>query len=179
MISGAFITMKVLVSLLFLAFASANNTSPIENFTDPDNIITNGYTAPEGKAPYIVYLSFRNSLCGGSIIGHTWVITAAHCTRRENSVTIYYGSLRRAQGQIVHTVQGRNNIINHPRDDIALIRTPRVEFSNTLNRVRLPQINERDRYVNKWALACGWGKTTTTSYPDRLQCVDLQIAAVH
>lgn len=175
--------MKLLVSLAFLVFASANNTTkrPFEKDEHyekdelPNNIITNGYTAPSGLAPYIVFLSFPNAWCGGTIIGHSWVLTAAHCTKPFDTVTIYYGSLRRVQGQIVHTVRGSNNFINHPNDDIALIRTPRVKFSNTINRVRLPRINENNRYVDKWALACGWGETHLTTHPDRLQCVDLKV----
>lgn len=165
--------MKVLISILFLAVVSASNNTAQDEL--PNSIITNGYLASEGKAPYIVFLQFQNSWCGGSMIGNTWVITASHCTKPYSSVTIHYGSLQRGRGQIVHRVTGSNNIINHARDDIALIRTPYVNYSNTIRAVRLPKINESDRYVNKWGTACGWGQTTTTSSSDRLQCVDLQV----
>ncbi|KAM8710618.1 hypothetical protein ACLKA7_017270 [Drosophila subpalustris] len=168
--------MKVLVSILFLAVAVASaSNSTVELEALPDSIITNGFTAAEGRAPYIVYLQFRNSFCGGSILGHTWVVTASHCTKPYNSVTIHYGSLIRARGQIVHTVRGANNIINHSSDDIALIRTPHVSYSNTIRAVRLPSINERNRYENEWALACGWGQTSSGSAANQLQCVNLQV----
>ncbi|XP_060657773.1 serine protease 1-like [Drosophila nasuta] len=173
--------MKFAFGILFLgvAFAATTPGAPSEDLI-PDNIITNGYTAPEGKAPYIVFLTFRsgdwNAWCGGSIIGNNWVITASHCTKPYNSVTIYYGSLHRNQGQVVLTVSGNNNIINHSSDDIALIRTPHVNFNNAINRVRLPSFSDRNnRYVNRWTTACGWGRTTTTNTPDRLMCVDSQV----
>ncbi|XP_034102991.1 serine protease 1-like [Drosophila albomicans] len=171
--------MKVLllVSLLSVAIASADNSTEVPDELDalPDSIITNGYQAARDQAPYIVFLSFGNSFCGGTIIGPTWVVTASHCTKPYNSVTIYYGSLRRAQGEVVHTVRG-NNIINHPSDDIALIRTPRVNFNDNIRSIRLPPQSERNNeYVGVTALACGWGETTSTSTPNRLQCVNLQV----
>ncbi|EDW04859.1 serine protease 3 [Drosophila grimshawi] len=175
--------MKVLFVLLPLALVSASEPEAITTASldqeEPLNIITNGYIAPEGKAPYIVFLSFRNSRsgswCGGSMIGHTWVVTASHCSKGFSSVTIYYGSNQRAQGSISHTVSG-SNIINHPSDDIALIRTPHVAFSARINRVRLPSFSDRGNlYVNQWTTACGWGQTTSTKTPENLQCVDAPV----
>ncbi|XP_001997665.2 serine protease 1 [Drosophila grimshawi] len=175
--------MKVLFVLLPLALVSASEPEAITTESpdqeEPLNIITNGYTAPEGKAPYIVFLSFRNSRsgswCGGSMIGNTWVVTASHCSKGFTSVTIYYGSNQRAQGSISHTVSG-SNIINHPSDDIALIRTPHVEFSNRISRVRLPSLSDRNKlYVNERTTACGWGQTTSTRTPENLQCVDAPV----
>ncbi|TRZ00048.1 hypothetical protein DNTS_033590 [Danionella cerebrum] len=42
--------------------------------------ISGGHAAPEGAWPWQVSIqqSFRH-LCGGSIISHTWIITASHC----------------------------------------------------------------------------------------------------
>lgn len=185
---GSILKMKLLLSILFLTVAAAQNFTdelepqpePVQDLDDlddelPNNIITNGYTAAEGEAPYIVYLSFSNSWCGGSIIGNTWVVTASHCTKPHNSVTIYYGSLRRGQSTVRHTVSGSNNIINHPSDDIALIRTPHVNFNNQINRIRLPSLNTNNQYVNQASKACGWGLTASGKAADALQCVNLQV----
>lgn len=61
----------------------------IEEFNDVynDNRITNGQIAYDGQFPYQVGLSLKfstsatTSWCGGSVIGHIWVLTAAHCTK--------------------------------------------------------------------------------------------------
>lgn len=186
--------MKVLIILLLfsLALASSSTLRPaVEVYPDirldvepdiqlePENIITNGYIAPEGKAPYIVGLAFRKgnsgAWCGGSIIGNTWIITASHCSKGFSSVTIYYGSNRRAQGTIVHTVNA-DNIINHPKYDIALIRTPHVTFTDRINLVKLPNANNANElYVNQQTTACGWGRTVSNNTPDQLQCVDATV----
>ena len=49
-----------------------------------DGRITNGKDAAEGQFPYQAGLSlrvnsFQSAWCGGSLIGSTWVLTAAHC----------------------------------------------------------------------------------------------------
>ncbi|EDW04860.1 GH12820 [Drosophila grimshawi] len=106
------------------------------------------------------------------MIGNSWVLTASDCSKNPFTVTIYYGSSKRAQGSISHTVSG-GNVIRNPSDDIALIRTPYVEFSDRISRVRLPSFSDRDNlYVYRWTTACGWGQNTLTSTSEDLECVD-------
>ncbi|EDW69615.1 uncharacterized protein Dvir_GJ12027 [Drosophila virilis] len=175
--------MKQLALFLFLAFALVNGNEPTEDQADPENIISNGYSAYEGKAPYMVSLvlgsvaSSATSLCGGAIIANNWVLTAAQCLTRD-FVEIHYGSYTR-RGQFAHRV-GKGDF--HVQDkwpkekgyDIGLIRTPYVEFTFWVNKVNLPSSNA-DIFDNKWAVACGWGEQANGQVANWLQCVDLEI----
>lgn len=80
------ISMKVFLAILALAVASASAfdekvfVKDLPKATKIEGRITNGYAAPEGKAPYTVGLGFSGGWwCGGSIIAHDWVLTAEHC----------------------------------------------------------------------------------------------------
>ncbi|XP_034657631.1 serine protease 1 [Drosophila subobscura] len=187
--------MKVLVVLVIAGIALAaalEQPVPVKDMPVGKSVngrITMGYPATEGKVPYIVSLVFSNAnggswFCGGSIIGHTWVLTAAHCTNGASSVTIAYGSVRRQQPQFTHVVQ-QNDIQQHEaystktlNNDISLIRTPHVDFWSLVDKVELPRYEDRyNNYYGWWALLSGWGKTSDDSgVSDYLNCVDIQIA---
>ncbi|EDV39129.2 uncharacterized protein Dana_GF25146 [Drosophila ananassae] len=162
---------------LELQHGNHSNLAP----SGPDNIIVNGYDAYEGKAPYAVGLRLSNgALGGGSIIGNTWVLTAAHCLTTD-SVVVNYGSNRGWDGQIKHTV-GKDNFFrpsgfpNTPGNDIGLIRTPHVNFNNLINKVVLPKFSQKgDRFENWWCVACGWGQTGNGQVAKWLQCMDVQV----
>ncbi|XP_062130049.1 serine protease 1-like [Drosophila sulfurigaster albostrigata] len=184
--------MKLFVFLAFaLAAANAVPTGinkPLKVMDMPktptiDGRITNGYPAYEGKVPYIVGLSFDGGWwCGGSIIGNTWVLTAGHCINDGSGVRIYYGASFRHEAQYTHWVSG-NDQIRHPNyndqlnNDIALIRTPHVDFWSLVNKVELPSYNDRyNDYNGWWAVASGWGAISNGSgMHNYLNCVDVQI----
>ncbi|XP_022233206.2 serine protease 1 [Drosophila obscura] len=178
--------MKVLWAILFLgsalAFPEGNSTEE----PTPDNVIVNGYPAYEGKAPYLVGLflftdgSNAGAVGAGSVISHTWVLTAAHCLTTD-SVDIHYGSNRGWNGLYKHHVR-KENFIRHPGfgnsagHDIGLIRTPYVEYTNVVKSIRLPKFGQKgERFENWWTVACGWGGMSNGKLADWLQCADVQI----
>ncbi|XP_016975807.2 serine protease 1-like [Drosophila rhopaloa] len=176
-------TMKLVLLILFVATACARTSS---NRTaihpdGPQERIVNGYPAYEGKAPYAVGLRLNNGAVGaGSVIGNTWVLTAAHCLTTD-SLTIHYGSNRPWNGQVQHTVN-KDNFFRHPGfgnsagHDIGLIRTPHVDFSNLINKIALPNFSQQgERFENWWCVACGWGGMANGELADWLQCMDIQV----
>ncbi|KAM8709555.1 hypothetical protein ACLKA7_016371 [Drosophila subpalustris] len=164
---------------------SRTQTKDIPRYSSIQQRIFNGNAADEGQFPYIVFLSItlrngRSSFCGGSIIDNSWILTAAHCTENARSIEIFFGSTRRGESQFSHTV-GANHIVQHKyyddetlENDVALIHTPRVKFSDVVNKVELAD-GDHD-YEGSWAVASGWGDTSDDGdSPEDLQSANLQV----
>ncbi|XP_062134401.1 serine protease 1-like [Drosophila sulfurigaster albostrigata] len=178
--------MQVLIVFLSVTFAlSLGAKLPLGGTQNIDiqQRIQYGNDAHKGQFPYIVSLHIRRAnesyLCGGSIIDHTWILTAAHCTHNADWVKIFYGTTKRWNSELSHVVYS-DNIIEHENynnrnlaNDIALIRTPRVEYSELINKVSLA---DRDNdYEGAVAVASGWGKNEHGRVQDDLQFVEVQI----
>ncbi|XP_060651552.1 serine protease 1-like [Drosophila nasuta] len=175
--------MQVLLVFLSVTFALSHGVKLPLGGSQNLNIqqrIYGGDVAHKGQFPYIVSLAISKLHgmfgCGGSIIDNNWILTAAHCTHNAVSVQIFYGTTEKWKSQISHNVSS-DNIIEHELyndftllNDIALIRTPRVEYSELINKVSLA---DRDNdYEGAWAVASGWGEIENNS---KLQFVGLQI----
>lgn len=75
-----------------------------------DDFIINGIPVEQGNWPWQVRIlgdtDDRKGFCGGSLIAPQWVLTAAHCLDRHNSVAVGYGDvdLRRMSTVAVETI---------------------------------------------------------------------------
>ncbi|XP_068083182.1 trypsin-1-like [Anabrus simplex] len=146
--------LQILISLLGFCFAS-----------DPDGgRIVGGEPADIRNFPYqVAYLNRGSMMCGASIIGNEWVVTAAHCVvgMSAGQITIRAGSSRNSDGGSVHKV---TQLIPHERytkrgtdNDIALAKvSPPFRFGGSVKAIPL---NDRAVTEGTAAVVSGWGVT--------------------
>lgn len=128
--------------------------------------IVGGTAVTYNKYPWFCYLLIEATdgsyMCGGSLIGKTWVLSAAHCMNNVKSIQVILNTntinpppssaiIRNAE--FLYTNQSYNQ--TNMTDDIALIKIPEVNIPpavlNTSN----------DSLINKKMQIIGYG---TTSY---------------
>ncbi|XP_053956944.1 serine protease 1-like [Anastrepha ludens] len=158
--------------LLILAFAlgsasaAAIGEKEAESSSFINGRIVNGADAWDGLRPFQAGLTLEKDgswlWCGGALIGANWVLTAAHCVKGVQAVTVYLGSTSRGNGEYSTTVH-QNDIHIHPDydslNDIALVWIHTVSFSNNIQPISLPSINQYSSYEGQWAVLSGWGYT--------------------
>ncbi|XP_060658961.1 serine protease 1-like [Drosophila nasuta] len=173
--------MKLLVVFaLTLAYASASVLHGFNSLEDDTNVsIIHGHNAAPGQFPYQVQLLLPGGLqCGGSLISHRWVLTAAYCTEHYDNITVRLGNNLKSTPRVTYIVSKKDIIIhedfnsNELNDDISLIRIPYVKYNSYINAVKLPKINRSyPSYAGKKAYITGWGATSfdSTHKPEILQ----------
>ncbi|XP_040582874.1 trypsin epsilon [Lepeophtheirus salmonis] len=169
--------------------------------TPNSNRIINGVAAEEGEIPWQVAIVFEfksitvNSVCGGSIIGTYYVLSAAHCfdgitvdgvkhdKDLELSSVYAGGNLEMQSGKeykirkvLVHPAFARvyRGIIN----DIAIVTMKEeFEFSSTVQVICLPLFNSSIPNIGSTVVASGWGITSSngTSCTPNLMRTDLEV----
>ncbi|XP_049645810.1 transmembrane protease serine 11F-like [Suncus etruscus] len=120
---------------------------PLPASSSTQRIVQGRQTAMEGEWPWQASLQLIGAghQCGASLISNTWLLTAAHCFRRNKNshqwiitfgTTIIPPAVKRNVGKIIIHEKYDNKTNEH---DIALVQmTSRVEFSNVVQRVCLP-----------------------------------------
>lgn len=124
-----------------------------------------GYKARPNEVSYIVALDFvgKHSIwfCAGSIIANRWIVTVASCTNAAKLVKISYSAANRQEPHFQMRVSSKC-FYPHPdfdkyyRNDIALIKTPYVEYMDGVLSVPLP--HSSSMFKNAWAFTAGWGQ---------------------
>ncbi|EMP27510.1 Putative serine protease 56 [Chelonia mydas] len=91
------------------------------NATATKGKIVGGSVAPRGAWPWLVSVRLGGELmCGGVLVGDTWVLTAAHCfpgNGNELAWTVVVGDYDLAKWDEGEQVLPVNRIITHPKGD--------------------------------------------------------------
>uniref|UniRef100_A0A671TTU3 Transmembrane serine protease 15 n=1 Tax=Sparus aurata TaxID=8175 RepID=A0A671TTU3_SPAAU len=159
-------------------------------FLSGDGRVVGGYDAAKGAWPWTVSLQLRRKhVCGGSMIGRDWVLTAAHCIYGKNvlswwSVVAGLHSQTDENSADVQTRQVDRIIINKhynrltKQADIALMHLEQpVNFTQTVQPVCLPPEGQEYTAGRKCFIA-GWGRLAEQgSLPDVLQEAEVPLVA--
>ncbi len=155
--------------------------------------ITGGTTALISDFPYQVYYISGNYRCGGSIIGDTWILTAAHCTQDDfgNNIPVAQMSVKVGMNNPDNPFDGqtyyvRNFIVHEGFDnqtllnDIAILQLKDTIRNPNGKRIKLVTSTDvtngaTDPGVMAWVT--GWGLTSVHPQvlPTSLQKVQLPI----
>ena len=123
--------------------------------------IVGGESAGTSSWGWAVSISIGGgSLCGGSILSSSWIITAAHCLSgiSPSQVIVYAGSNTRFSGQsrvassiIVHPSYNSNTKVN----DIALIQlgVPLTMSSLAVKPICIPSVSSSTLSAGEWPSA--------------------------
>ncbi|XP_047998084.1 brachyurin-like [Leguminivora glycinivorella] len=143
--------------------------------------ITGGLVTEIESVPYqtglIISVLNNLSICGGSIISPTKVLTAAHCYNDGSStaeaILVVLGSSQLFFGG---TRVDAVDVIAHPgfnpatvENDIAVVQVPSVVFSSQIQPVALPSGEVNMDFAGYQALASGFGMTSDDNDIELLQ----------
>ena len=157
--------------------------------------IIGGSDADIADFPWQVYYEAGENLCGGSIIGRNWVVTAAHCTKKSTGGAIsasqmsvkagatnpYYSS----EGKkyfVSEVIVHENFNIQSLNYDIALLKLKEpIDYENARPIKLINSDNVAEGYTDPGVMGwiTGWGLTKVRPevLPDNLQKAQLPIVS--
>ncbi|KAJ2004080.1 hypothetical protein GGI04_001435 [Coemansia thaxteri] len=127
-----------------------------------------GSTANKSDYPFVIYMhnSGDNTICGGSIISDTWILTAAHCIKSSsaNQITVFIGqadySLDPSKGTNVAEIHSHPQFNEQTMEnDISLLKLGSPITSKNAGTISIDTSNVGDGVK---VTALGWGYTSGT-----------------
>jgi len=184
------------IMLIASGLEAGDHSYPFHTGKKPSQLkIIGGENASIEDFPWQVYFRSGNYMCGGSIIGDDWIITAAHCVFddagdtipasrmyvRVGTATPYItttGKIYYVEQAIVHEEYNEDELVN----DIALLKLKEpIDFENAtaIELISALDVAQGDTDPGVIATVTGWGKSSVNpdEFPEILQKVDLPIVS--
>ena len=152
-------------------------------------LIVGGSPTSITQVPWQVSIAASGNLCGGSLIGVNWVVTAAHCVSgvAPTSLSVYSGIDQLSQRSSANR-SSVSNIHIHPNwsdstflADIALLElSAPVTLSNKVQVISLPSSVDFAAWPAQGvpAVVSGWGATSVTGLvSEQLNSANISILA--
>ncbi|KAB0805033.1 hypothetical protein PPYR_02003 [Photinus pyralis] len=173
--------LKIVLVATIAALVAEASPMPRLQLPQLDGRIVGGVdTTIESYPHQVSVMYFDRHICGGSIIAHNLILTAAHCTRGKDAqfLNIRYGTSLRNQGGTVVAIA---EIHDHPNYDpvttdfdISVLKlSSDIDLSHTAQIIPMISVNAQEG--GRTALVTGWGALYTDGpSPKQLQVVELK-----
>lgn len=153
--------------------------------------IANGKGAMLGEFPHQALLKIRSiendmRLCGGSLVSHHWILTAAHCAVGAKQFDVTLGGVAFNGAEAGRLNVKASIMVIHPEynpllssNDVALIKLPDyVKYTDNIQPIKLAA-NHSNKFLDEYAVASGWGQqyTDAKNVANHLQWAVLRVVS--